>query len=165
MGQAASCWCLTMMSWGRMSGWGTNQSGWAGSGCAVQHRGMVWGSDLWLAAARQHSKCDSPMQTSDVGSVLLFHFSFHWSKKCTSKYGHGRSYDPITHVDAPCWELSSQSLFIWTQLLVILVVLLLGSTWPSEKYQISPCCSSLKYVGFRENRRLSHCSCSRHSNR
>lgn len=53
--------------------------------------GWFWGSDLWLTAARQHSKCDSPMQRSDVGAVLLFHFSLNWNKQCTSKYqyGHG----------------------------------------------------------------------------
>lgn len=59
----------------------------------------------------------------------------------------------------------TQSHFIWTQLLVILAWLWWGSTWPTEKYQISPCFSSLKYVGLHESGRLSPCSCSCHRNR
>lgn len=155
MGQAASCWCLTMMSWGRMRGWGTSKSRWAGSRGAVQYRGMVLGSDLWLAAARQHSKYDSPMQTSDVGAVL------------------DSSAVSLQLCDLTCGCIVlitvraqfTQSHLTWTRLLVILVVLLLGRTWPTKKYQISPCFSSLKYVGLRESGWLSYCSCSCHSNR
>lgn len=57
---------------------------------------VLFGTEGWFGgliydsrAARQHSKCDSPMQTSDAGSVLPVHFSFYWNKTRKYRRGHG----------------------------------------------------------------------------